>query len=177
MERKWLWMAVSAAALTGAALAGCGMQGEQQPEAPVGQLRQPFQPDGALTPATIGTVTQEFLSISEGTTTVTEETTVPRLVSPTWKADTSQAFEAVVEKAKADLAKKLGITAEEIAVIMVIGQEFSPDAFYCQASKGKISKEEPTAMISGETILLEAQGNRYEYHAAADSVTFCRRLN
>ncbi len=175
MKRKWLRMAASALALAGAALAGCGQQGGRQPEYPIVQPMQTAQSDGAATAAPMqpaaptGTETIEPVQALEA-----EVTAALTPGTPAGKADITQASKEAVEKAKADLAKKLGIPASEIAVVLVINQEFTTDGFYCRANKGRTSQEEPQVVINGETILLEAREIRYEYHTDGQAVTFCR---
>jgi len=182
MKRKWLRMAASALALTGVALAGCGQQGGRQLEYPSFQPTQATQPDGAATAASTqqaalaGTAALESVQAPGISVTATEATTTLTPRVQLGKLDTSQVSKEVAEKAKADLAEKLGIPASEITVVLVIHQEFTPDGFYCRTNKGRTSQEEPTVVISGETILLEAQGSRYEYHAADQLATFCRQL-
>jgi hypothetical protein len=79
--------------------------------------------------------------------------------------------------ARQDLAKRLGISMDSIKVSAVIGQEFSTEAFYCQVSKERIAKDESPTIISGFSILLNANGRRYEYHASGQTVVFCRSLS
>jgi hypothetical protein len=81
-----------------------------------------------------------------------------------------------VELAKEDLAQRLVISSEVITFVATIGQEFSADAFYCRATKDRIGGDEPPSVIAGLTILLEAAGRRYEYHASDQEVVFCRQL-
>jgi hypothetical protein len=78
--------------------------------------------------------------------------------------------------ATADMAQRLGISSEDVSLVATIGQEFSADAFYCRATKEGFTKDEPPAVYSGLTILLEAAGQRYEYHASNQEVVFCRQL-
>lgn len=85
-------------------------------------------------------------------------------------------LEGLIEKAKEDLAQRLGTPVDSITVAAVIGQEFSTDAFYCRTSKEQIPKEEPPLVVSGQSILLSALGRRYEYHASDQTVIFCRPL-
>jgi hypothetical protein len=183
MKRKWLRMAASALALAGAALAGCGQQGDRQPEYPIVQPTQTAQPDDAATAAPMqqtapaGTATLEPVQAPEASATAAEATATLTPGAPVGKSDTRQSSKEAGEKAKADLANMLGIPTSEIAVVLVIGQEFTPDGFYCRTYKGRTSKEEPTVVISGETILLEARGSRYEYHTNDQTVTFCRKLH
>jgi hypothetical protein len=81
-----------------------------------------------------------------------------------------------IKLAKQDLAQRLRVSVDSITVAAVIGQEFSIDAFNCQASKERIAREEPPQVISGQSILLIASGHRYEYHASGQTVIFCRPL-
>jgi hypothetical protein len=170
MNEKWLWMVAIAIALAGAALTGCGQQEKPQPEHSTVQPAQTVTPDNALTVAVLQPATPPGPS---RTVEVTGSLSSP---ATAWNVNSSQASQENVEKAKADLAKRLGIPTSTIGVTAVIGQEFTPDGFYCQANKGRISKEEPRTLMSGETILLKAQGRRYEYHSDSQAVIFCRPL-
>jgi hypothetical protein len=182
MKRKWLWMAVSALALAGTALAGCGQQEVQQPESPIIQPTQTDQPDGTATTtpmqpaAPANTATLEPIRAPEASAPAAEATAVSTPGAPAGEADTGQASKEAVDKAKADLAEKLGIPTGEIAVGVVIGQEFSTNAFYCRTTKDRIAQDDSPAAISGFSILLTASGRRYEYHASGQTVVFCRPL-
>jgi len=81
-----------------------------------------------------------------------------------------------VEFAKQDLARRLGISADGITVVAILRQEFPADAFHCRTTKGRISRDESPAIVSGESILLSAGGRTYEYHASGQTVIFCRQL-
>jgi hypothetical protein len=81
-----------------------------------------------------------------------------------------------VKSASRDLAQKLGISVNDITISTIIGEEFSTIAFYCKTTKDRIAKDDPPAVISGFTILLNASGRRYEYHASGQTVVFCRPL-
>ncbi len=81
-----------------------------------------------------------------------------------------------IELAKEDLGRRLGIPVDSITVVAALRQEFSADAFYCRATKERISRDESPAIVSGESILLGAAGRTYEYHASDQTVVFCRRL-
>jgi hypothetical protein len=83
----------------------------------------------------------------------------------------------LVEKARQDLAQRLGISLDSITVGAVIGQEFSVNAFYCRETKERIAKEESPQVVLGWSILLNASGRRYEYHASDQMVIFCRPLS
>ena len=81
-----------------------------------------------------------------------------------------------VDLARQDLAQRLGIPVDGITVTAVVGQEFSKETFNCQTSKERIAKEESPQVISGLSILLSVSGDRYEYHASGQTVSFCRSL-
>lgn len=178
MMRRWLRTA-GVLALAGAALSGCGQLGYQKSQYPI---IKPTQSDHALIAATMqrvtpaGIVTLEPALALDAPSTAAEANATLTPETPAWKGDTMPNSNERVEKARADLAHLLGIPANEIGLVVVIGQEFTSDGFYCRSNKGRISKEEPTVMIIGETILLRAQGNHYEYHADSQEVIFCRQL-
>ena len=85
-------------------------------------------------------------------------------------------LEAQIEKARQDLAQKLGVAVEDVTVTAVIGQEFSANAFYCRKTTERIARDDSSILISGQSILLNASGRRYEYHANEQTVLFCRPL-
>jgi hypothetical protein len=82
----------------------------------------------------------------------------------------------IVELAKEDLAHRLGVPVNSVAVVAVVRQEFTTDAFYCQATKGRVARDESPALVSGESIVLSAGDCKYEYHARGQTVIYCRRL-
>ena len=84
---------------------------------------------------------------------------------------------ASVQSARQDLARKLGMAADDITVTAVIGEEFSTNAFYCRTAKERTARDDPPAVISGFTILMKASGRRYEYHASGQTVIFCRPVS
>jgi predicted small lipoprotein YifL len=85
--------------------------------------------------------------------------------------DTSE----TIQRARKDLAQRLGVPVEVVTVGAMIGQDFSSDAFYCRTTKERIARE-PPAVKAGYVILLQASGRRYEYHANDQTVFFCRPL-
>jgi hypothetical protein len=182
MKGKWLRMGGSVLALVGAALAGCGQQGGLQPEYPTVHPTQTAQQEGAATAAPLQAATPDGRSIIEPaqepevSPAVSEP--IPSLTpgTPAVKMENQQDSKEKVENAKTDLAKRLGIPSSEIGVVLVVGQEFTTDGFYCRVNKDRISNVEPEEAINGETILLEAKGSRYEYHVDSQSVAFCRKL-
>jgi len=100
----------------------------------------------------------------------------PLVVNPTTLIPSDPTVHRLVEQAKEDLALRLGIPVDGIAIISVIRQRFSTDAFFCRTTKARNAKDESPAIVSGESILLSAQGRRYEYHASDETVIFCREL-
>ncbi len=86
------------------------------------------------------------------------------------------ASQQVVTQAREDLARRLRVPVDSVAVDAIIGQEFSTDAFYCRTSKDRIARDESPQVMSGQSILLTASAHRYEYHASGQTVIFCRPL-
>ena len=110
------------------------------------------------------------------TLTPAQPTQGENTINPTLPIPSTSGLEGLVEKAKEDLARRLGVSVDNVTVAAVIGQEFSTDAFYCRTSKERIPREEPPLVVSGQSILLRAMGHRYEYHASDQMVIFCRPL-
>jgi hypothetical protein len=69
--------------------------------------------------------------------------------------------ESAVEKAKADLAHRLGLKPSEIAVESVAESDF-PDASLGAPTKGEMSAQ---IISSGWLIKLRAKGKKFEYRA------------
>jgi hypothetical protein len=86
------------------------------------------------------------------------------------------ALQQIVTQAREDLAKRLGVPSDRVTVDVVIGQEFSTDAFYCKTSKDRIASDESPLAVAGYSILLRASARRYEYHASGQTVVLCRPL-
>jgi hypothetical protein len=123
--------------------------------------------------ATVATQPQEMASApATSLTPQASEIVKPPLTQP---ADTTltSSMELLIEKARQDLAQKLGVAVDGITVGAVIGQEFSTNAFYCRKSTERIARDDTPAAISGVSILLSASGQRYEYHANDMMVIFC----
>jgi len=135
-----------------------------------GLLTEPTQQAGKQTPES-DAITVLPVESSSIELTPSHVTTQPAMLDQIARTQSENS-----EPARKDLAQRLGIPVEEISVLSVIGQEFSKIAFYCQNSKDRIAKVEPEIVISGNVILLEARGNRYEYHVSSQEVVYCRRL-
>lgn len=89
----------------------------------------------------------------------------------------STGLDILIEEAKEDLAQRLGVSIDSITVLVVIGQEFSSEAFHCRVTKERIARDESPAVIAGTTILLQAAEHSYEYHASDRTVIFCRKVS
>lgn len=132
------------------------------------------------------TLPNEILPQPVATLPNVDTQTEPAIVSPfqeSEKDDTQMTqptppsgLESLTEKAKEDLAQRLGISVDSITVVAVIGQEFSSDAFYCHSTKERIAKEEAPQVITGQSILLSSSERRYEYHVSGQMVVFCQSL-
>ena len=81
-----------------------------------------------------------------------------------------------INLAEYDLTRRLGISADSIDYVAVIRQEFPTDAFNCRTTKERIAWDESPVVTQGETILLNAAGRKYEYHASDHAMIFCRQL-
>ena len=173
MSMKWIWLAMWA--LLWAGMAGCTQVPSRQNAVPSAALTEPAQPAGKQTPVpTQAPVVSTVLPVENSPIDLTPS---PGTTEPGLNERVVQAQKETGESARKDLAQKLGISVEDVAVLSVIGQEYSLDAFYCRTAKGRIAKEDPPQLISGETILLQAGGRRYEYHANEPLVIYCRRLS
>jgi hypothetical protein len=100
---------------------------------------------------------------------------MPALTQPTGVPGSSD-VSLMIEQARQDLAKKLGVPVDHVTVAGVIGNDFSNDAFYCLKGTERIARDDNMATISGQSILLYVAGRRYEYHASDQNVIFCRPL-
>jgi len=105
----------------------------------------------------------------------------PLLTIPAFQSSTlavpSGLIDPQVQRAVDDLASRLKLDAGQVRVAAVIGQDFSLQGFSCKAIKERTGREAPEQNITGRTILLEAAGRRFEYHAGKDTVFFCRSIN
>lgn len=184
MRHQWVCICVSGLIL--GSLVGCGPAVFSPPS---DANATPYS-QSPTTPVVASTATREPISTSgsepsqpgSGTPLGTVIPLFPahiptekRPMSSTPLALPSESIESV-KLAKQDLAKRLDVSADDITVATVIGQEFSTDAFYCRTTKNRISKDESPAVISGVSILLSVSGRRYEYHANDQMVVFCRSL-
>jgi hypothetical protein len=80
-------------------------------------------------------------------------------------------FAGTIEKAKQDLAKRLGLDPGLIQFVQLTPDEFPADTLGC-LGPGLTPRPIP-ATVSGQVIVLEAAGVRYIYHARNEQVVFC----
>jgi hypothetical protein len=70
-----------------------------------------------------------------------------------------------------DLAQRLGIASTLIRLESIVSDEFSGGDLGCpQPDQSPLAQP---AIISGQRILLDTQGTRYEYRTAGRSVVYC----
>jgi hypothetical protein len=172
MSSKWFWLAIWVLVWTG--LAACAQAAIQPGASPTAASPEPAQPAVILTSLPLQAPAATKLSPFDNR--LIDLTPAPETAIPGLKEGLVQTQKETVQSAIKDLAQRLGLSVDDVIVLSVIGQEYSADAFYCRTAKGRIAKEEPPQLISGETIVLEARGNRYEYHASDPLVVFCRPL-
>ena len=172
MSRKLLWLTMWA--LLWAGIAGCAQNPSRQNAVPSTAPTEPAQRAGKQSPVPMQA--PAAITVLPVENSPIDLTPSPVTTEPGLKERVVQAQKEMVESARKDLAQKLGISVEDVAVLSVIGQEYSLDAFYCRTTKGRIARDEPALVISGETILLQAGGRRYEYHANDPLVIYCRQL-
>ena len=172
MGIKILWLATWTLLWVG--MAGCTQDSSLKNAYPTAAASKPTQPAGIVTPLPLqASAAITYLPVEDSSVELTPS---PETSEPGLKEQLAQIQKETVESAIKDLAQRLGIRIEEISVLSVIGQDFTTNGFFCRSTKGRTSKDEPTVMISGETILLKAHGRRYEYHANSQVVIFCRKL-
>jgi hypothetical protein len=185
MRHQWIWLCVSGLIL--GSLVGCDpavfsppsdANATPQTRAPTSKTvasTATMEPTGTsgIKPAQPGSGTQISTVITLSSTPVIAE---EEPMSSTLLAFPPESTERV-KLAREDLARRLRVSVDSITVVVVIGQEFSTDAFYCRKTKDRIAKDAPPEVISGESILLSASGRRYEYHASGQTIVFCRPLS
>ena len=133
------------------AVAGCGGQGDDE--------------DAATDPA--GTP-----EASETTSETTGETTSPSpdqtKESPMPSQSPGGAGGAAQEAAVADLAQRLGVDAAEITVSSTEAVTWRDGSLGC-SEPGMMYTQ---ALVEGTRVVLEAEGQRYEYHAGGNRTAF-----
>jgi hypothetical protein len=80
-------------------------------------------------------------------------------------------YAEIIQIARQDLAQRLGIPGEAIRLVSVTPDEFPAGDLGCPAP-GRTPRPIP-ALVSGQSIVLDAQGRQYTYHARRSQVVFC----
>ena len=113
----------------------------------------------------------------EGTTTPTrtplteEETMTPKSTPSFQEGELPPGAEGVVRLALEDLARRLDVSLEEILVISVEAVEWSDTSLGCP-QPGMMYAQ---VITPGFRVVLEAEGETYDYHAdRADRVVLCQ---
>jgi hypothetical protein len=79
-------------------------------------------------------------------------------------------LQALIEKAKADLAQRLAVSANEIGLVEATGVTWPDSSLGCP-QKGMLYTQ---VLTPGYLILLEHAGTTFEYHASSrDYITTC----
>lgn len=82
-----------------------------------------------------------------------------------------QSYASTIEKARQDLAIRLGLDLAAVQFIRLSVDEFPADTLGCQGPD--VTPRPIPAIVSGQVILLEARGTRYTYHARKEQMVFC----
>ncbi len=82
---------------------------------------------------------------------------------------TSGDLDQLVQKAREDLAGRLGISIDSIAVVKTQAAEWRDSSLGCP-EKGMFYMQ---VITPGYVIVLQAQGKSYEYHAGLSNVVLC----
>lgn len=80
-------------------------------------------------------------------------------------------YDAIVQAAIDDLARRLGVGSQTIALVSISGDEFPAGDLGCPSPK-ETPRPIP-AFVTGQVIVLEVQGEQYIYHARKGQVAFC----
>jgi len=182
--RKWMWLLPGGLVVIG--IAGCS---QPDPDRLVATeaVTQTVRATPSRTPSRQVDITKSpvpsappgqsplatAVPISSTPTALKEESVA---VNPTLPFPSDPAVQKLVVQAKDDLARRLDIPAGDVALLAVFRQRFPPDGFYCRPTKARAARDESPVVVSGESIILSAQGRKYEYHADQQSVVFCREL-
>lgn len=86
--------------------------------------------------------------------------------------DTSSPLERAIAQAQQDLAQRLGLSAEQIALVGATSDEFPAANLGCPQEGGTPPAPMP-ALVSGWRITLRAGERVYEYRARGSELVFC----
>jgi hypothetical protein len=77
----------------------------------------------------------------------------------------------IAEKARMDLASRLAMPVAQVRLVKIYADEFPPDNLGCP---GPSATPQPIpARVSGEVMILEANGSQYTYHTRKNKLVFC----
>ncbi len=92
----------------------------------------------------------------------------PSASQPTGSPGTPEPIGGVVEVAKADLAKRLGVGAGEVTVVSSTEVTWSDGSLGCPEPGMNYTQ----ALVEGTRVILEAGGKQYHYHSAGTRPPF-----
>jgi hypothetical protein len=155
-------------ALALSSLTGCISQPVRQVNTPTFPLKLPATPipsrsASAPLPLEVPTGTAQN-SASQTSRPTPEWTKSPGMKPPEDYADT-------INKARQDLAARLGLDPASVQFIQLSLDEFPADTLGCLGPD--VTPRPIPAIVSGQVILLEAGGLRYTYHARQEQVFYC----
>jgi hypothetical protein len=111
-------------------------------------------------------------SISTPVSLLTQESTTQ--MTPSLPTVTPSGLESLIEKAKEDLAQRLSISVTQVSLVESIEVEWSDSSLDCPQP----GMEYLQVITPGYRILLEADGQEYEYHSNRDAyVVYCDNAN
>jgi hypothetical protein len=155
-------------ALVVSSLAGCIPQTAGQVRTPTSRLKlaaTPIPSQSTFTPLPLNPPTSTAQKSANQTNRSTPEwTQAARMMTP-------EDYARTIEKARHDLAKRLGLDPSAIQFILLNLDEFPADTLGCLGPD--VTPRPIPAIVSGQVILLEAGGLRYTYHARQEQVVFC----
>jgi hypothetical protein len=123
------------------------------------------QVDATLIPATEPVSVPSTVSPPEGNS--------PHM-TPTSSTPADSALQALIEKAKEDLAQRINVSTNEIRVVDATEVEWSDSSLGCP-QPGMLYLQ---VITPGYQIVLEANGTPYEYHSNKSTlIVFCENPN
>ncbi|MGH8914802.1 MAG: hypothetical protein ACRDZM_09845 [Acidimicrobiia bacterium] len=102
---------------------------------------------------------------AEGSTTITEEPTLQ--TTPRSESD----LLALAEEARSDLAGRLGVTEDEIAVTSATAVTWNDGSIGCPQPGMSYTQ----ALVDGARVTLQHDGNTYAYHRGGGDLFYCEQ--
>ncbi len=78
----------------------------------------------------------------------------------------------LIDRIKADLAERLSISPDQVAVVSITTEELPLDNYGCTTTKTTSPVVRP-AMVMAKIIILDVQGTIYRYHAKGLNFEYC----